>query len=93
MSDLKAPQNFKNAFFFNIDNDLRYFPFNKDFGPLNLGQLYRFCSLLNSKLQSDRYKRKVIYYYSGTHAHRRANAAFLISAWAMLYLNKTAEEA
>lgn len=49
--------------------------------------------MLNQKLQSERLKRKVIYYYSATHSHRRANAAFLISAWSMIYLNKGADEA
>jgi len=41
--DAKPPQNFKNAFFFNIDNDLTYFPFNKDFGPLNLAMVHRYA--------------------------------------------------
>ena len=80
------------AHFFSIDSTLVYWNFFLDFGPLNLGQLYRFCSTLNSKLQADRHKRKVVYYFSSTHSHRRANAAFLISAWSMLYLNKSAEE-
>jgi cell division cycle 14 len=86
------PKETASAHFFNIDNDLVYWNFFLDFGPLNLGQLYRFCALLNNKLQDSRLKRKVIYFYSGTHLHRRTNAAFLISAWSMLYLNKNAIE-
>jgi Dual specificity protein phosphatase, N-terminal half len=43
---------------------------------------------LNEKLADTRLKEKAIYYYSGTHPHRRANAAFLISAWSMLYTDK-----
>lgn len=43
ISDAKPPQNIHNAFFFNIDNDLTYMPFNKDFGPLNLSMVHRFC--------------------------------------------------
>mmetsp|Transcript_11730 Transcript_11730/g.24001 ORF Transcript_11730/g.24001 Transcript_11730/m.24001 type:complete len:416 (+) Transcript_11730:55-1302(+) len=87
------PKDTNTAHFFNIDNELVYWNFFLDFGPLNLGQMYRFCTMLNQKLQSERLKRKVIYYYSATHSHRRANAAFLISAWSMIYLNKTADEA
>ena len=88
-----TPKDTPRAHFFNIDNELVYWNFFLDFGPLNLGQMYRFCSMLNQKLQSERLKRKVIYYYSATHSHRRANAAFLISAWSMIYLNKGADEA
>ncbi|GMI15999.1 hypothetical protein TrVE_jg1399 [Triparma verrucosa] len=87
------PKETSTAHFFNIDSDLVYWNFFLDFGPLNLGQLYRFCSLLNGKLQGERLKKKVIYYYSSTHSHRRANAAFLISAWSMIYLNKSADDA
>ena len=79
--------------FFSIDNELVYWNFFLDFGPLNLGQTYRFCSMLNSKLADSRLKDKVIYYYSGTHPHRRANAAFLICAWCVLCLDKSADEA
>jgi cell division cycle 14 len=39
--------------FFNIDNELVYWNFFLDFGPLNLGQLYRFCTKLNHKLYKD----------------------------------------
>lgn len=79
--------------FFSIDSELVYWNFFLDFGPLNFGQLYRFCALLNSKLADQRLKDKVIYFFSGTHPHRRANAAFLISAWKILYHDKTPEEA
>ena len=40
-----------------------------------------------------RLKDKMIYYYSGTHGQRRANAAFLICAWSMLYMGKSADDA
>jgi len=42
ISDEKPPINIPNAFFFNIDNDLTYMPFNKDFGPLNLAMVHRY---------------------------------------------------
>ncbi|CAM9153751.1 unnamed protein product [Chrysoparadoxa australica] len=79
--------------YFSIDNELVYFNFFKDFGPLNLGQLYRFCQILNCKLKDDRYKKKVIYFVSSQHAHKRTNASFLIGAWSVLYLGTTPEEA
>ncbi len=79
--------------FFCIDNDLVYWNFFLDFGPLNLGHLYRYCQLLNSKLSDNRLKDKVIYHYCGNHPHRRANSAFLIAAWSILYLDRTPDEA
>ena len=55
VSDSKPPQNYKNAFFFNIDNDLTYFPFNKDFGPLNLAMVHRFSRELARLLKDKNY--------------------------------------
>ena len=81
------------AHFFSIDTQLVYWNFFLDFGPLNLGQLYRFCQMLNSKLQNQELANMKIYYFSGTHPHRRTNAAFMICAWAILYMNKSPEEA
>eukprot|EP01038_Epipyxis_sp_PR26KG_P009586 gene9586-12910_t len=79
--------------FFSIDNELVYWNFYLDFGPLNLGHLYRFCCILNHKMNDEKLKEKTIYFYSGNHGHKRANAAYLITAWSMLYLNKTPDEA
>jgi len=55
VSDVKPPQNFKNAFFFNVDNDLTYFPFNKDFGPLNLAMVHRYSRELARLLRDKNY--------------------------------------
>lgn len=83
----------KKAHFFTMDSELVYWNFFLDFGPLNLAQLYRFCQRLNTKLKAESLRDKVIYYYCGSHAHKRTNAAFLIAAWAVLYLDRTPEEA
>lgn len=44
------PRPSTSAVFFCIDQDLVYEPFFADFGPLNLGKLYRFCQMLNARL-------------------------------------------
>ena len=87
------PVNVGSKHFFSIDNELVYWNFYLDFGPLNLGQLYKFCLKLNDKLVDTKLKEKTIYYYCGTHGHRRANATFLICAWSMLFLGKSADDA
>jgi len=81
--------------YFNIDNELVYWNFFLDFGPLNLGQLYRFCAKLNQKLSrsNSRLSDKIICFYSSTAPSKRANAIFLICAWQVLYLDRTPEEA
>ena len=79
--------------FFSIDSELVYWNFFLDFGPLNLGQLYRFCEKLNSKINDSRLANRVICYYSDSSFAKRANAVYLIGAWQVIYLNRTPEEA
>lgn len=88
-----APPKSNDKHFFTIDNELVYWNFFLDFGPLNLGHVYKFCAILNAKLSDPRLENKTIYFYSGTHPHKRTNAAFLICAWAILYLKRSAEDA
>jgi len=76
-----------------MEQELVYWNFFLDFGPLNLAHLYRFCQRMNAKLKSEALRDKIIYYYCGSHAHKRANAAFLVAAWSVLYLDRTPEEA
>jgi len=82
----------KSIHYFSIDNELIYWNFFLDFGPLNLGQLYRFSSRLNAKLSSPEYKDDIICYYSGARGQQKANATFLICAWQMLYLGRSLED-
>lgn len=86
------PQN-ANKHFFSIDNEMVYWNFYLDFGPLNLAHVYRYCMLVNSKLNDPKLSGKVIYHYSHTHAHKRTNAAFLICAWALLCQERSPEDA
>jgi len=79
--------------YFSIDSDLVYWNFFLDFGPLNLGQLYRFCEKLNNKLEDSRLANRVICFYSNSKPDKRANSIFLIAAWQVIYLNRTPEEA
>ena len=89
----RKPQDTAKSLYFTTDNTLVYWNFFLDFGPLNLGQTYRFCELLNRLLAAPEHKDKVIYYYSSTHSHRRTNSVMLMCAWALIYLGRTPEEA
>ncbi|NXD08568.1 CC14A phosphatase, partial [Nothocercus nigrocapillus] len=82
------PKNTVNTHYFCTDEELVYENFYGDFGPLNLAMLYRYCCKLNKKLKSFSLSRKKIVYYTSFDQRKRANAAFLIGAYA-----KTPEEA
>jgi len=84
---------------FSIDDTLVYWNFFSDFGPLNLGQLYRFTNQLNKLLTDAQQttvtsngKKPVILFYSSLHPAKRTNAIYLICAWQVLELHRTPEQ-
>ncbi|KAM5257279.1 dual specificity protein phosphatase CDC14A isoform 2-T2 [Ctenodactylus gundi] len=87
------PKSTINTHYFSIDEELVYENFYADFGPLNLAMVYRYCCKLNKKLKSYSLSRKKIVHYTCLDQRKRANAAFLIGAYAVIYLKKTPEEA
>ncbi|XP_063283400.1 dual specificity protein phosphatase CDC14A isoform X2 [Pelobates fuscus] len=87
------PKSTINTHYFCTDEEFVYENFYADFGPLNLALLYRFCCKLNKKLKSFSLSGKKIVYYTGFDQRKRANAGFLIGAYAVIYLKKTPEEA
>jgi protein-tyrosine phosphatase len=87
------PKSTANTHYFCIDDELIYENFYADFGPLNLSLLYRFCTKLNRKLKSYSLAKKKIVHYTTLDSHKRANAAFLIAAFSVIYLDKSPEEA
>lgn len=94
VSDSKPPQNYKNAFFFNIDNDLTYQPFNKDFGPLNLAMVHRYSRELARLLKDKNYaENRVFHYCSSDKPDKMVNGAFLMGAFMIIILKMSAEEA
>lgn len=94
MSDCKPPQNYKNAFFFNVDKDLSYFPFNKDFGPLNLAMAHRFSRELARLLRDDNYKdSRVFHWCSSEKPDKMVNGAFLMGCFMVIILQIPAVEA
>jgi hypothetical protein len=92
VSDSKPPQNYKNAFFFNIDNDLTYFPFNKDFGPLNLAMVHRYSRELARLLRDKSYQdNRVFHYCTSDKPDKMVNGAFLMASFMVVILKCTAE--
>ncbi|XP_041913198.1 dual specificity protein phosphatase CDC14AB isoform X1 [Alosa sapidissima] len=102
------PKSTANTHYFSTDDEFVYENFYADFGPLNLAMLYRYCCKLNKKLKADcssfmcscmgviksfTLTRKRIVHYTSFDQRKRANAAVLIGAYAVIYLKKTPEEA
>lgn len=93
VSDSKTPKGEGSAFFFCIDDDLVYQPFFKDFGPLNLANTYRFVTELDKLLSNKDYAKSKIIHYTSLDVAKRANAAYLMGAFQIIILKKSALEA
>lgn len=70
-----------------------YEPFFADFGPLNLGMTYRFVTELEKLITDSTYSKYLIYHYTSLDSAKKANAAYLMGAFQVIILKKTAEEA
>ena len=94
ISDSKPPANFKDSFFFNVDNDLVYFPYNKDFGPLNLAMVHRYTKELARLLKDKQYENKRIFHYcTSDKPDKMVNGAFLMASFMVVILKFSAEQA
>ncbi|CAB1326034.1 unnamed protein product [Coregonus sp. 'balchen'] len=87
------PKTTANTHYFSTDDELLYENFYADFGPLNLGMLYRYCCKLNKKLRSFTHSRKRVIHYTSYDQRKRTNAAVLIGAYSVIYLKRSPEEA
>ncbi|XP_075901363.1 dual specificity protein phosphatase CDC14AB isoform X3 [Nelusetta ayraudi] len=87
------PKSTANTHYFCTDDELVYENFYADFGPLNIAMLFRYCCKLNKKLKSFALTRKRIVHYSSFDQRKRSNAAVLIGGYAVIYLQKSPEEA
>lgn len=66
---------------FSTDNEFCYDPFFNDFGPLNLGIVYRYCKLLDDKMKNADLADSMILHYCGGDFRRKANSAFLVGCY------------
>ncbi|XP_067109430.1 cell division cycle 14Aa [Osmerus mordax] len=86
------PKTTSSVHYFSTDDEFIYENFYADFGPLNLAMLYRFCCKLNKKLKSFTLSKRRVVYYTSYDPKKRANAAVLIGAYAVIYLKRSPEE-
>ncbi|KAL8424279.1 hypothetical protein Efla_002897 [Eimeria flavescens] len=79
--------------FFSTDTDFVYEPFFLDFGPLNLSCIFRYCMMLNSKLQDPALRNKVLVHYTYSCSKMTTNAVLLLGSFLVVAMGKTPEEA
>ena len=84
LSQKKPPEDIKNAFYFCIDKDLLYKPFNSDFGPLDIHKICLFCNELKNLLKKDDFLTQKIIQYTSTNKKVRTNAALLMGSFMVL---------
>ena len=70
-----------------------YQPFFEDFGPLNLGQMHSFCAELDKLIQHPDYRTAKIYHYCSEDFKKKANAAFLMGAYQVICMKRSAKDA
>jgi len=78
---------------FCVDNELIYEPFFADFGPLNMGQAYRFCEKCDALVRDAEKRNARVYFLAQAQPNFRANACVLIGIYQVMVLGRSAEEA
>ncbi|KAK9897117.1 phosphatases II [Cystobasidium minutum MCA 4210] len=84
--ELNTAHKHTETFWLTVDNDLTYLSFFRDTGPLNVACLYRFCLHLHDLLENPALRTKRIILFSSDDPDKKANAALLMSLYAMIVL-------
>ncbi|GMH47000.1 hypothetical protein TrRE_jg1173, partial [Triparma retinervis] len=92
LTNADLPEATADTHYFQTDSVLLYEHFFADHGPLNLGQMVRFCRLLTSLLSQKALESKKLVYVCSSHNHRRSNSIFLICSYMIVCENKTVPE-
>ncbi|GAA94135.1 uncharacterized protein L969DRAFT_86245 [Mixia osmundae IAM 14324] len=83
----KAAPGSRELVWWTLDNELIYHSFFQDFGPLNIGCLYRFCLALHALLEAAEHSQKTIVIYASDQPDKKANSALLVALYAMIVLH------
>ena len=62
-------------------------------GPLNLAMTHKFCIEIDKIMTNPDFKKHKIFHYTSLDYKKRANAAYLMGAYMVIFMHKTAEEA
>ena len=78
------PEDTSDVTFFTMEEELFYNSFHLDFGPFNIGHLYRFAVKLHDLLTREENLSRAVVFYSSTSTRQRANAACLLCCYMIL---------
>lgn len=78
-------KNTPDTLFFNTNAEFVYMNYYFDFGPLNLSCLYKYCHKVNDYLKNSKNRR--IVHVTIDEPQLKANAAFLIGCYVIIYLH------
>eukprot|EP00002_Diphylleia_rotans_P030428 TRINITY_DN6253_c0_g1_i5.p1 TRINITY_DN6253_c0_g1~~TRINITY_DN6253_c0_g1_i5.p1 ORF type:complete len:482 (+),score=89.46 TRINITY_DN6253_c0_g1_i5:128-1573(+) len=85
-----SSQHYENKSLINIDDEIVYYGYFEDFGPYNIGQLYKFCEILSTRMKETEGK---LYVYTSFEPHKRANVAWLLGGYLVMRLDLSGEDA
>ncbi|KAF8665767.1 hypothetical protein AX16_000215 [Volvariella volvacea WC 439] len=80
-------------YYFTIDDQLLYFPFFQDWGPLNIAMVYKACILIHELLEDKNLASYRLVLYSSDDPRRKANAALLMALYVMIVQRRAPWEA
>ncbi|XP_050671439.1 dual specificity protein phosphatase CDC14A-like isoform X2 [Leptidea sinapis] len=84
--------NSNDTHYFCVDKELIYENYYSDFGPLNLGCVYKYCIILHEKLK-EYLNKQVIVHYTSIDPKKKTNAAYLLGCYGVLYLSLAPKDA
>ncbi|KAK0731216.1 protein-tyrosine phosphatase-like protein [Lasiosphaeris hirsuta] len=76
--------NYKQPYYFTVDDTLLYNAFHHDFGPLHIGHLYRFALQFHEILGAKENKERPVVFWSRADPRSRANASALLACYMVL---------
>ncbi|CCC67462.1 hypothetical protein NCAS_0A09040 [Naumovozyma castellii] len=79
-----TPEDNDEVIFFTVEDTLFYNSFHLDFGPLNIGHLYRFAVIFHEILNDPNNSDKAVVFYSSASTRQRANTACLLCCYMIL---------
>lgn len=85
-----VPEDTATHHFFSIDAELLYEPFCEDFGPLHLGAVHKYVTMVDSMLRSPGLEGKCIVHVTSQEPNKRANSACLICLYQVVSMAKPA---
>ncbi|CAI4439802.1 AMM_1a_G0017130.mRNA.1.CDS.1 [Saccharomyces cerevisiae] len=79
-----TPEDTDELVFFTVEDAIFYNSFHLDFGPMNIGHLYRFAVIFHEILNDPENANKAVAFYSSASTRQRANAACMLCCYMIL---------